>query len=83
MFKHTLPETLFGMALLICSVTLFTAGFLLGPIGALIMASGRFAIFWVNRQMKITEQLSSASEKLAEADLPEPVLAVRQTTSLA
>jgi cellulose synthase/poly-beta-1,6-N-acetylglucosamine synthase-like glycosyltransferase len=59
-FKHTLVEAAFGLALLLSGIGLFATDFLIGPIGATIMGCGRFAIFWVESQMRATRRISEA-----------------------
>jgi hypothetical protein len=54
-FKNKLAESLLGFGLLSSAFVLITNDFVIAPLGALVMAIGRFAIFWIERQLEIPE----------------------------
>jgi cellulose synthase/poly-beta-1,6-N-acetylglucosamine synthase-like glycosyltransferase len=54
-FKNKLAESLLGFGLLSSAFVLVTNDFVIAPLGALVMAIGRFAIFWIEAQLKSPE----------------------------
>jgi hypothetical protein len=53
-------ELMMGIAFLCTAGVLFLADFVIGPISALLMSAARFAILFVARQMRSTEQVTAA-----------------------
>ena len=53
LLKNKLAESLLGLGLVSSAFILITNDFVVAPIGALLMATGRFSIFWIESQLKI------------------------------
>ena len=77
-----LVEISFGCVLLVTAITLTLTDFVIGPIAALLMATSRFLVLWVGRQVRhtfdVTERLQNDIERRTEFRHPEKLLAVAE-----
>lgn len=56
LLKDTLVESVLGLSLLMSGIVLFAMGFLIAPVAAIVTATIRFSIFWVDAQLRAAVQ---------------------------
>lgn len=69
LLRTTLVEASFGLALLVASVMLAMTDFIIGPVAALVVGSGRFLVYWVWWQTRTTWQITVEMAEAARREI--------------